>query len=441
MTAITTKTAIVQQVVDRAALRLELETTSDKFRALVESISDVRWHQTSPGSKWTICEVMVHVTWALEQLPAEIISARHAKGMFNYPAWLANPASYWITRWNARGIKREVVVRRYATAMNAVLAALDTVTDDEWELGANFYGHGFYTIAQLFHTPAHHLSEHTAALVNEQAHPRDSQMIATCVGSLHVRQSGSGPTAVLWHSLFVDSASWQRVESQLGSTRRLIIIDGPGHGASSDLGKQYTQDDCAAAAFTILDSLGITEPVDWVGNAWGGHVGILVAAAYPERVRSLITIGTPIAAYTPAEARQTRLLLALYRIVGGIGYLQNAVAQVLLAPTTYQHDPAAVDYVCSQIASANRRQLSNAIESISLGRTDLTAMLPKIHVPTLIITGADHAGFTPEQAQAASTQIADGQLAIIPKAAYLVPLEQPNETVQIIQAFWQAKHE
>ena len=44
----------------------------------------------------------------------------------------------------------------------------------------------------------------------------------------------------------------------------------------------FTLDDCVGAAVDVLDQLGIDEPVDWLGNAWGGHVGILFAAAHPD---------------------------------------------------------------------------------------------------------------------------------------------------------------
>jgi pimeloyl-ACP methyl ester carboxylesterase len=53
----------------------------------------------------------------------------------------------------------------------------------------------------------------------------------------------------------------------------------------------------------VLAQIGIAldEAVDWVGNAWGGHVGILFAAVNPNRCRSLVTIGTPVHALPPAE--------------------------------------------------------------------------------------------------------------------------------------------
>lgn len=438
--AITAKTASAPRVVDRAALRAELEATNTQFRTLVESLSEEHWRQPCPGSDWTVGEVMVHLTWALEQLPAEVASARRGQGMFNYPAWLANPASYWINRWNARGVTRAAVVRRYDAAMAAVLASLDAVADGEWDLGANFYGHGHYTIEALFHTPTQHLAEHTAALVGERAAHTDDTMITTCVGPLRVRQVGSGPPAVLWHSLFVDSASWRAVEPPLSADRRLILIDGPGHGASGDPGTPYTMRDCAEAALDVLTALGVTEPVDWVGNAWGGHVGITLAVAHPERLRSLITIGTPVAAYTPAGARETRLLLALYRLLGPVGLIRNAVAEALLSPTTHARNPQAADYVRAQIGGADRRRLRNAVESISLGREDLTGLLPDLRTPTLFVTGADHTGFTPVQAREAVALVPGGQLATVTDAAYLAPLEQPEETARIVRTFWATTH-
>ncbi len=437
MTAITTKAAPVRTTVDRAALRVELETTRVQFRTVVASMSEEQWCQQCPGSAWTVGEVMVHLTWALEQLPAEITSARRGKGMFNYPAWFADPASYWINRWNARDATREAVLRRYDAAMGAVLASLDAVGDGDWALGANFYGHGFYTIEELFHTPAQHLAEHTAALTNVgTAATNDGAVITTRVGPLHVRQVGSGPPAVLWHSLFVDSTSWRRVAPLLSAERRLILIDGPGHGASGDPGRRYTMRDCAEAAVAVLDALAIAEPVDWVGNAWGGHIGITLAAAHRERFRSLVAIGTPVAAYTAAEARRTRLLLSLYRLLGPVGFIRSAVAETLLAPATRERDPEAVDYVRAQIGGANRRRLRNAVVSISLGREDLTGRLPTIRVPTLFVTGADHGGFTPEQAYEAIALVPGGRCATVPDAAYLAPLEQPGEVARLVQAFW-----
>ena len=115
----------------------------------------------------------------------------------------------------------------------------------------------------------------------KKAMTEQQTMIETNIGSLAVRERGEGRPAVLWHSLFMDERSWERVEEALSAEHRLVLLSGPGHGASADPGRRYTMEECTAAAATVLDVLGISEPVDWLGNAWGGHVGVIFARPRP----------------------------------------------------------------------------------------------------------------------------------------------------------------
>jgi len=148
--------------VDPTLLQSELEATRQAFHALIESLPADRWRQPSPSSAWTIGEVLVHLTWAIEYLPQEVEQARHGKGMFNMPKWLAAPLSYWYVRWLARNADPDALRRRYDDAMDATLRTLDTIGGEEWMRGANFYGEGFHSVADLFHSAAKHFAEHTA---------------------------------------------------------------------------------------------------------------------------------------------------------------------------------------------------------------------------------------------------------------------------------------
>lgn len=169
MGAITTGVDVVAQtgqegtIPDRDKLRADLEATRAAFHKLLET-AEARWHAPSGTSAWTVGEVLVHLTGALEYLPQEVERARQSKGMFNLPKWIADPASFWLTRREARRSDPQSLRRRYDTAMDAALAALETVPDSDWGLGARFYGHGFYTVADLFATPGEHLTEHTAQM-------------------------------------------------------------------------------------------------------------------------------------------------------------------------------------------------------------------------------------------------------------------------------------
>lgn len=260
--------------------------------------------------------------------------------------------------------------------------------------------------------------------------------IDTSVGRLAVRVAGDGPTAVLWPSLFMDDRSWDRLLPALTPHRRVVIVNGPGHGASGDPGRRYSLRDCALAAGQMLDRLGLDDAADWVGNAWGGHVGLRFAADRPQRCRSLVTLGTPVAALSRSERRQTYPLLILYGLLGPIELVLSGVTEALLSAHTRRHDPEAVALVRGGLQQADRRMLRNAVNSISLGREDLTDLLPQIAAPTLMITGSEHAGFTPAQAEAAAALTPNGQAAVVPDAAYLVPLEAPRSTARLIGDFW-----
>ena len=218
--------------------------------------------------------------------------------------------------------------------------------------------------------------------------------------------------------------------------RRLLIVDGPGHGVSSHAGRRYSLDDCAAAATELLAALDIREPVDWLGNAWGGHVGVVFAATWPDRCRTLATFGTPIEAYGRSERILFRMLLVVYRVVGMRDFLSGGIVDALLSPATRGNDPEAVALVLDGLRTMERPALANAMISISIRRPDLTPRLAAISCPTVFVTGTDHPEWTLDQAAGKVRLIADGSATAVPGTAYLTPLEAPAETVGIVRDLW-----
>ena len=200
-------------------------------------------------------------------------------------------------------------------------------------------------------------------------------MISTTAGDLHVEVDGNGPWTVLWHSLFVDSRSWSRLRAHVHD-RRFIVVDGPGHGRSGAPRDGFTFYDCAVAAAEVLDALEVDGPVDWVGNAWGGHVGLLVAAHSPQRLRSLVTIATPAHALTRTEQVKIAPMVALYRRVGAIGPLARGVARSILGADFMSAHPADTDRVVRSLAEAPRVGMHRAMVAAMLKRPDITGLLP-----------------------------------------------------------------
>ena len=264
--------------------------------------------------------------------------------------------------------------------------------------------------------------------------------VATRLGPLRVETAGSGPPAVLWHSLFVDSATWNRLRAPLAAGRRLVLIDGPNHGGSPPVRRPFTLDDCAGAAADVLDHLGIGEPVDWLGSAWGGHVGIVFAAAHPDRCRSLIAIGAPVHALGDADRRRIRLLAVLYRIAGP-GPVVSPLLDALLGPKARAEDPEAAAMVAGAFRRAERRGMFDAIRWLSLRRPDLTPVLDRSGTPTLFATAPDDPLWTMAAASAAAARLHNGALVILPGSGHIGPLLQAAPVVAtLVTAFWHDPH-
>jgi pimeloyl-ACP methyl ester carboxylesterase len=269
--------------------------------------------------------------------------------------------------------------------------------------------------------------------------PADSAATAvpTRLGPLHVQTAGSGPPAVLWHSLFVDSTTWMRVRQPLAAERRLVLIDGPAHGHNPPVPRRLTLGDCAGAAADVLDHLGIGGPVDWLGNAWGGHVGIVFAAAHPGRCRTLTAIGAPVHPLTPPERRKTAFLASAYRVCGPVRPLVNPLVDALVGPRARTDDPEAAAIVASTFRRADRRGMYAAIRWLSLARPDLTPVLDTIGTPTLLTTGAHDPMWTASNARAAVRHLAQGALVILPGAGHIGPLLQaPSDVAELVTSFW-----
>ena len=228
-----------------------------------------------------------------------------------------------------------------------------------------------------------------------------------------------------------------RVRQPLAATRRLVLIDGPAHGHNPPVPHRFTLGDCAGAAADVLDHLGFGEPVDWLGNAWGGHVGIVFAAAHPGRCRTLTAIGAPVHALTPPERRRVALVASLYRIGGPVRPVVNPLVDALLGPQARTDDPPGAAIVADAFRRADRRGMYAAIRWVSLDRPDLTPVLDTISTPTLLTTSAHDPMWTTSNARAAAGHLTQGALVILPGAGHIGPLLQaPSDVAELVTRFW-----
>ncbi|MCE5290860.1 MAG: alpha/beta hydrolase [Nocardiaceae bacterium] len=266
-----------------------------------------------------------------------------------------------------------------------------------------------------------------------------SSLIPTSLGRLFVTDTGSGPVTVLFHSLFVDQVSWALVVESLGPGRRLVLIDAPNHGRSEPADRDFTVDDCADAVAEVLDHLGITEPVDWVGNALGGHIGIVLAATQAARIRSLVTIGTPVQSLSFRERwTQCVPLVQGYRLLGPHRLLVKPLADALLGADAITAQPDQAKATMDAFRNASRPAMVRAMRCFMLRRPSLDDLLPMITAPTLMIAAdRDPTGWVPADAERAVATMPNGRALTVKGAGHIAPLLlEPDRIAEILQDFW-----
>ncbi len=266
--------------------------------------------------------------------------------------------------------------------------------------------------------------------------------VATGLGALHVERLGVGNPVLLWHSLFLDSRSWCGLAEELARTHSVIVVDGPSHGRSDGVAHDFTYADCVVAAVEVLDSLGVDRPVDWVGNAWGGHVGIQLAAQQPHRIRTLATIGTPAHSLRFVE-RWSKVwpLVQLYRVTGPNPLLLKPLSDALVGPESLAATPDLAAEVMSAFTAADKPAMFRAMRSMMLNRPDMSADLARITVPTLLIAGRDDStGWRPADAQAVADTMADARVVAAAGSGHSSPLLIDAQTVRAaLNGFWAAQ--
>ncbi len=117
--------------------------------------------------------------------------------------------------------------------------------------------------------------------------------------------SGKGPAALLVHGNSASSRVFQpQLESPLGEKYRLVAMDLPGHGESSDASDPaatYCMPGYAEVVVSVAKQLGL-EQAAFVGWSLGGHV-VIEAIPQLSKAAGFMIYGTPPLAFPPDMAQ------------------------------------------------------------------------------------------------------------------------------------------
>ncbi len=124
-------------------------------------------------------------------------------------------------------------------------------------------------------------------------------------GQIHYRYGGEGPPLLLLHQTASSSEQFEVLMPFMVSRYRVLALDTPGYGMSDPLPQPTTVADYAASIVAFLDALGINRS-SFFAHHTGAAIACEVAAAYPDRVESLVVYGVP-QYEEPYEALRARI--------------------------------------------------------------------------------------------------------------------------------------
>ncbi len=227
------------------------------------------------------------------------------------------------------------------------------------------------------------------------------------IGPVHTwyETHGQGQPLVLLHGDLATNASWAGQVGALAEHFRVIAPERRGQGHTPDVQGPVTYQVMADDTAGFIGKV-IGEPVHLIGWSGGGTLGLLIARARPDLVRKLVLIGAAadVSGYIGGFMEFTRLP------AGSEVYQPFRAAYEAASPDGPGHWPAVF---------AKQMKMWQTEPHIPL--TALAAVAAR----TLVMAGDDDL-ITPEHAIAMYRAIPNAELAIIPGASHMAPLEKPE---------------
>ncbi len=252
------------------------------------------------------------------------------------------------------------------------------------------------------------------------------QVLTSPWGAAHYRVDGpeGAPTVMFANSLGTDLRLWDKVLGLL-PPHRAIRFDKRGHGLSDQSGP-YVMADLAEDAAALIEAEA-RGPVVMVGLSIGGCVAQTLALRRPDLVRA-VALSNTAAKMGTAESWRARIE-AIRK--GGLESIAEAVMERWFAPA-FRATPELALWR-NMLTGADVEGYAAACGA--LAAFDLTAEIPALRQPCLVIAGAEDGASPPDLVAATARLIPGAQFHVIPGAGHLPCVETPEAWAAIVAPF------
>jgi 3-oxoadipate enol-lactonase len=236
---------------------------------------------------------------------------------------------------------------------------------------------------------------------------------------------------LLIHGFPLDHRLWDGQLAGLSSLLRVIAPDLRGHGRSEMPPGPYSMDLHADDMAGLLDHLKIQKAVV-AGLSMGGYIAFAFWRRHASRVQALILADTRAEPDTPQARANRDASIAGVKETGAEAFAQGMLPR-LLAPVNLAN-PGLSERALRIMASQPVAGTIAALGALR-DRPDSRPTLPTINVPTLVLVGQQDSLTPPADGRVMAAAIPNADLAIVPRAGHLSPLENAREVNKLMRAF------
>jgi len=236
-----------------------------------------------------------------------------------------------------------------------------------------------------------------------------------------LHSEGEGEPLLLLHPLVVDRRVWDGIAAELPGFR-VLTYDFPGHGETPPPSRPTSIEEHAEQLAAMLDAEGLSG-VHVAGVSLGGLVAQVLAATRPDLVASLAIVDA-VATYPEPVRQQWRDRQVSAREQGMEHLVEPTLALWFTASAREQGHPA-VEQVRRAVLEMDPEGYARTCESLET--VDLTALVPSISAPTLVVCGEDDAPPFTEAAADLAARLPGATIVWLAPARHAGVLEQPGQ--------------
>jgi pimeloyl-ACP methyl ester carboxylesterase len=227
---------------------------------------------------------------------------------------------------------------------------------------------------------------------------------------------------------------WFHWVPPLARRYRVLRVDLRGHGQSEDPppDRSWSVEDLLSDIRSTMEALTLG-PVHYVGESVGGILGIALAARWPELLKSLTLVATPLSIRPEIQeifAVGERDWPTAMEKLGGDGWIRGLVGH---GATHTDRNEAKDDWILAEWAKNRPKMLANLARLAAT--VNVESLLPAVTVPTLVLAPAKSPISPLEEQVKMRMTIPKAEIATIEGAWHEIYFDDPQACIAALLRF------